>query len=114
MRDDYARNTRPEIYSPFTILPSTVASYVPGNFDESASAMPLSPATPRGFSSKTSSHVSVFAGNSTTVFAGTRTVTPFTWIKPPAVLQPSGLGGLAGVGFALGRHIWSTEANSMK
>src|SRR5579862_3685423 len=67
--------------------------------------MPVSPATPVGLNSKTSSHVMVLAGNSTTVLAGTWIVMPSTWIQPPEVLQPSGLGG-----FELGMQSWSTDA----
>src|SRR6476660_3277708 len=98
MRDDCERKISPEMYWPFTMLPWIVASYVPGSLTVSASAIPLSPATPVEFSSNTSSHVIVLAGNWTTVFAGTRMVIPSTWIQPPAVLQPSGFGGLSGGG----------------
>src|SRR5215475_3141101 len=93
--------------------------------------MPVSPATPVGLFSNSSSHVMYVLGNTTTAFCGIRIVSLFTWIQPPAVLQAAGVGA-AGVGVGVGAgeltpavvssgadggtgsHSASTEAYSMK
>src|SRR5262245_55249363 len=63
--------------------------------------MPVSPATPVGLFSKSSSQVLYVLGSTTTAFCGTRITSLLIWIQPPEVLQAAGVGA-AGVGVGVG------------